>query len=456
MKIAISNVNIVLPKKNMILEDASLVTENGIISRIDHVKYRFDYSANVLIDAEEGYLIPGIINNHSHGYTLGPRSPSVSKPLPLELVIRNLNRHLLQGTTTLLNCDGFALIEEVEGVNKLHPIKVKAGTTHMPLSAKAAELGDGSGLTRFNRAMTVGEMLERGAVAIAEVGAGSTLGGGSSSFYLLPRAIEGKTGKRISNSQAERFKLLILGRYIDPSFAIDKEKVNSLLKESALEEFFTVEEVIEITKKVIYSPIEVARDSIREAADFSIKYNVPVIIHNATGSKDVVLEVAKRLGPKLIAAHSNHQSYDQDEMLEVARELKKLGAIIDISSGDYFTARQFFTTIEPTLTMIEEGIPDTICTDFQLGNWDAILRILEEAVERKKISLPKAIAMATSNVAKAIPRLAPNTGVIEEGKTADIVILDKKRLSKVRHVIINGIPVVIDGVIKAPRPDWVW
>jgi len=34
--------------------------------------------------------------------------------------------------------------------------------------------------------------------------------------------------------------------------------------------------------------------------------------------------------------------------------------------------------------------------------------------------------------------------------------LDKKRLSKVRHVIINGIPVVVDGVIKAPRADWIW
>jgi len=26
----------------------------------------------------------------------------------------------------------------------------------------------------------------------------------------------------------------------------------------------------------------------------------------------------------------------------------------------------------------------------------------------------------------------------------------------VRHVIINGIPVVVDGVIKAPRADWIW
>ena len=398
-----------------------------------------------------------MINNHSHGFTLGPLFPSANQPLTFELVVRNLNRHLLQGTTTLLNVDGFALIEEVEAVNKLHPIKIKTGTTHMPLNMKAAELADGAGLTRAHKMMTVAEMLDRGAPAIGEVGAGATLGGGVASYYLLPRAIEEKTGKRITATQAERLKRAVLGRHIDTSFT-DKEEVEAFLKESGLKESLTVEEAIEITMKVVYASVEVAREGIKEAADFSLKYDVPVIIHNAAASKDAVLEVAKRLGPKLIAAHSNHPSFDKDEMLEVNRELKKLGAIIDICSGDPFGARELFPVdyIEPTLTMIEEGIVDTISTDFMGGNWDAMLRMLEEAVERKKISLPKAITLATSNVVKAIPRLAPNAGVIEEGKTADIVILDKKRLSKVRHVIINGIPAVIDGVIKAPRPDWIW
>ena len=457
MKVAISNAQIVLPDKNLILEDASLLIENGLISRIDRVKYRFDYSANVLIDAEGGYIIPGLINNHSHGFTLGPSFPSAGQPLTFELVIRNLNRHLLQGTTTLLSLDGFALIEEVEAVNKLHPIKIKPGTVHMPLNMKAAELVDGAGLTKVHKTMTIAEMLERGSPAIGEVGSGADLGGGAASYYLLPKAIEEKTGKRISAAQAERLKRAVLSRYIDPSYT-DKEKVKASLKEAALEGSLTIEEAIEITMKVVYTSVEVAREGIKEAADFSFKYDVPVIIHNAAGSKDAVLEVAKRLGPKLIAGHSNHPSYDKDEMLEVARELKKSGAIIDICSGDLFGAQQLFPAdyIEPTLSMIEEGIADTISTDFMGGNWDAILEVLEEAVNRKKISLPKAIAMATSNVVKAIPRLAPNGGVLEEGKTADIVILDKKRLSKVRHVIINGIPVVANGAIKAPRPDWIW
>jgi len=459
MKIAIVNAQIVLPDKDLIIKDASLLIENGIISRIDKAKYRFDYSANALIDAEGGYLIPGLINHHSHGYTLGPLFPSANQPLTFELVIRNLNRHLLEGTTTLLNLDGFALIEEVEAVNKLHPVKIKTATTHMPLNIKAAELADGAGLTRAHKAMTVAEMLERGAVAIGEVGGGYTLGGGGASYYFLPIAIEKKTGMRISAPQAERLKRAVLGRNIDSSLT-DKEKVRAFLKESKLEDSLTVEEAIEITMKAVYASVDVAREGIKEAADFSLKYGVPVIIHNAAASKDDVLEVAKRLGSKLIAAHSNHPSYDdKDEVMEVTRELKKLGAIVDLCSGDSLNARQLYSShsdyMETALAMIEEGLVDLISTDFMGGNWDSMLKILEEAVERKKISLPKAIALATSNVVEAIPRIAENGGLIEEGKTADIVILDKERLSKVRYVIINGIPVVVDGVIKAPRSNWI-
>lgn len=457
MRVSIVNANIVMPDQDLILNDSSLVAENGLITRIDKgVQYRFDYSADLLINAEGDYLIPGLINTHSHGFTLGPLFASANRPIALPLVFRNLNRHLLQGTTTLLNVDGFALMEEVDIVNKLHPIKIKTGTTHMHLNFEAAEKADGNGLTKAHKAMTVEEMLKRGAAAIGEVGAGATLGGGVASYYLLPRAIEEKIGKRITTAQAEKLKRAVLGRHIDPHNK-DKKKVKSWLKETGLSELLTVDEAIEITMKVIYASVEVARNGIREAADFAIKYDIPVIIHNAAASKDVILEVAKRLGSKLIAAHSNHPSYKKEEMLEVARELKKLGVIIDICSGDSFGANQLFPVdyMEPTLAMIEEGISYTISTDFMGGNWDSMLRVIEEAVKKRKISIPKAIAMATSNVVKAIPRVAPNAGLIEEGRVADLVIVDKNKLSKVKHVLVNGLPVLMNGEIKFPKPNWI-
>ena len=456
MKIAIGNAQIVLPEKDLILEHASLLIENGLISKIDQVPYSFDYSANVFIDAEEGYLIPGLINHHSHGFTLGPLFPNGGRPITFELLFRNLDRHLIQGTTTLLNLDGFAAIEEVEIINKLHPIKIKTATSHTPLNLKAAELVDGFGLNQIHKKLTVEEMLKRGAVAMGEIGGGGILGGGAASYYYLPRAIEQKVGKRITTAQSEKLKIAVLGRLIVPSL-LDRDKVQIALKEAGLKELLTVDEAIDIVMKSVYASVEIARDGIREAEKLSAKFSIPMIAHNAAASKDVVLEVAKHLGPKLIAGHSNHSSFTEEEMINTAKELRKYGAIIDILSGDSFGAKQLMTPeqLNSTLKMIEEGLVDLISTDFMGGNWDAILRVLEEAVKQKKISLPKAIALATSNVVKAIPLIAPNGGVIEEGKKADIVLLDKKRLSKVKDVIINGILVVRDGV-KAPRPDWIW
>ena len=51
---------------------------------------------------------------------------------------------------------------------------------------------------------------------------------------------------------------------------------------------------------------------------------------------------------------------------------------------------------------------------------------------------PRAVALATGNVARAIPELAGDRGFIERGKRADIVICDAHNLARVRHVIANG------------------
>ena len=455
MKVVIVNANIVVPHKDLILENSSLVIDNGIITRIDKgIRYSFNTSANAIVDAEGGYLIPGLINNHSHGFTLGPFGPNGGKPISFELLFRNLNRHLLQGTTTLINLDGFANIEEVEIINKLHPIKIKTGTIHAPLNIKVAEMSDGTGLTPLHKSLTVKDMLDRGAVVIGEAGAGSTLGGSAASYSVIPKAFKQKTGQTISTAQAEKLKISILGKYMDPSVA-KKENVQRILEETGLKTSLTADEAIDLIVKAVYTPVGAARDGIREAAELALKYDVPVIVHNAAASKNVVIEVAKRLGPKLIAGHSNHPSYDKDEMLEVARELKKLGAIVDIMSGDSFGVKQLCTSdwwLDATLKLIEEGLVDLLSTDLCAGYWDSMLMIIEKAVEKNILSLPKAIAMASYNVVKAIPKLSPDYGTIDVGKTADLAILNANKLSRVEYVLIDGIPVVINGQINVPKP----
>jgi len=458
MRVTIQNANIVIPHKDMIINHSSIIIENGLIIKIAQgVKYSYDPTSNTIIDAKGGFLIPGIINHHAHGVSLGPLFSAGNPAPPMELMISNLNKHLLQGTTTILNEDGFATIEETEIINKLHPVKIKAATSHTPLNVEASEITDGTGLNRFHKELTVKKMLERGAVALGEIGGGDTLGGGGACYNLLPRTVEAKTGKRINASEAEKLMWAVLGRYIDKSVT-DREKVHTVLEEIGLKGLISIDDAIDIILEDVYAPVETGRDGIREAADLALQYDMPVVIHNAAGCKDVVFEVAKKLGLRLIAAHSSHPSFKTDEIVENIKHLRSFGAFIDVCSGDYFGAKNLCPPeyLNIAYELLEQGLVDLISTDFMAGNWDPIILFIEKAVNKKKITLPKALAMTSCNVAKAIPKLATNTGFIEEGKAADLVVLEADTISKVQHVLIDGIPVVTNGEIKAPKANWLW
>ena len=138
--------------------------------------------------------------------------------------------------------------------------------------------------------------------------------------------------------------------------------------------------------------------------------------------------------------------------------MRSFGAFIDVCNGDYFGAKNLCPPeyLNIAYELLEQGLVDLISTDFMAGNWDPIILFIEKAVNKKKITLPKALAMTSCNVAKAIPKLATNTGFIEEGKAADLVVLEADTISKVQHVLIDGIPVVTNGEIKAPKANWLW
>jgi len=257
--------------------------------------------------------------------------------------------------------------------------------------------------------------------------------------------------------EAEKLMWAVLGRYIDKSVT-DREKVHTVLEEIGLKGLISIDDAIDIILEDVYAPVETGRDGIREAADLALQYDMPVVIHNAAGCKDVVFEVAKKLGLRLIAAHSSHPSFKTDEIVENIKHLRSFGAFIDVCSGDYFGAKNLCPPeyLNITYELLEQGLVDLISTDFMAGNWDPIILFIEEAVNKKKITLPKALAMTSCNVAKAIPKLATNTGFIEEGKAADLVVLEADTISKVQHVLIDGIPVVTNGEIKAPKANWLW
>jgi imidazolonepropionase-like amidohydrolase len=428
MRIDIVNGSVVPGDGESFLEDTSVITQDGLITdlpRMRHIPYNF-YSHRV-IDAQGGIIMPGLINIHTHCISFGPILTYAHRPIPEQRVLANLDRHLLQGETTLLNGDGFVLPHEIEATNKVHPSNIRMSTLHTPKSIRAAEIIIGRRLDEWHRRFTAEEAVALGALALGEVGCPATTCGTYEKRLKLGRDISAPEARRLDNAV----------------LADDDVALRQALDEIGLEEM-TVEEGRRLVEETSFLPIEAANDMIEEAVIYVKKLGVPTLVHAEPGSREVLLEAAKELGPKLIAVHVNH-TFSVDESLKLAKELKRLGAFVEIITADPFGAKQVEESPENAFALLKEGLVDLITTDYSGGYHDAILLVLQKAIEEGIISLPRAVQLATSTPTRAVPRVAPNRGLVEPGKVADLCIVDRNDISKVRYVIIGGRVVVEDG-----------
>jgi len=346
----------------------------------------------------------------------------------------NMNTHLLEGTTTVLDTDGLTLPCEVDAANKLHPINIKTGTIHTPKNIRTTEVIDcaGESLDDLHKNFTIDEAVAHGAVAIGEVGSPSTTAGTYEKSVRL--------GKVISCNQA---------RALDKAVVADDEAaIRKVLAEAGLE-YLTIEEAKDLSMKTSIIPIQVCCDAIRESVSYVKKFDLPTLLHSEPGMKDAILDVAREIGPKCVALHTNH-SFTPKESVKFVKELKRLGGIAEVISSDFFHAKQVDPSPEATFALFREGLVDAISTDYSGGYHEPILLVLQKAIEQGLLTLPAAIKLATSNLVKIIPKLAPNKGLIEPGRVADLCIVDKDDISQVRHVIIFGRLVVDDGRIVVP------
>lgn len=164
---------------DMVIVNGSLITGDGITFlekasvRIRGTKIvdvtPYQVTANEgdrIIDAGGAVVLPGIINAHAHGCIAGPSMPSGSLPLSAQDISYQRNRHLLSGTTTLLNVCGLATPDEIgSGALASHALDVQVSTAHTPSSLGAARVSDGAGLSAHHLSATIDDMLARGAKA---------------------------------------------------------------------------------------------------------------------------------------------------------------------------------------------------------------------------------------------------------------------------------------------------
>jgi imidazolonepropionase-like amidohydrolase len=399
--------------------------------------------ANEIVDASGMLVLPGLINNHTHGTAYGPLFPSGHEALRREQVLANLDRHLLEGTTTVLCVDGFVTAEALARTDEAHPVNIRLASCNTPACLEAATVADGGGLTEASRAFTARRAVDAGAVALGEIGAGHTLGGGGASYMYIPAEVEKRTGIGVTPRQADALKVAVLGRHISAS-SFDPDAVEEALAAAGLAGKLSVPDTREIVSDIVLPAFDIALRGLAEAAEQARQAGIPVLVHNAAASMTQVAAIAKT-DVALIAGHSNHSSFELREALEHAERLKELGAIVDVSTLDTFGAQRLTTGPELLYAMFFAGVVDTISTDYAGGHHDPILLAIDRATKAGVVSLPAAVAMATANVADAIPGIAPRRGRVVPGALADLVMTDPAALHQVGTVMISGKIVVRDG-----------
>jgi len=454
MSIIISNANIITGDGKTVLENSSIFINGEIIETISHLSAPFYNFASQIIDAAGDFIIPGLINHHAHGNVSCPQPCWIAQPaLDKSRIMQNQSLHMVQGETTVLNLDGFATMDEVEVARALTPMSIQTSTLHLPLHFKDAQLVNFGGLKEKHLHVTAEEMIKQGAIVVGEVGAAGIGHAGDTpdityyDAYYIPFAVMQATGVMITSAESALLKRAIFAKPPDEKAAkylLAKIGIPPASISPAMER---LRELVNHNKE----HAELAIALIYEAAKVAGKLGVPMDMHTAPHTKSQVRDVAKELKGLLIAAHSNFL-FKPCDAIDTARTVKKEGSWVGILTGDFYRARRLLQNHATTLALLEEGLVDIIATDYVGGYWDSILRVMEYAVNQNVLSLPQAIAMATGNVVKAIPNIAPNRGEIAAGKIADLVIVSKNSISDVRTVIIGGKVVVDEGrIVPSPK-----
>ncbi|UZX03181.1 amidohydrolase family protein [Arthrobacter sp. CDRTa11] len=432
----------------VITSGAVVIRDGRIVEVAERWSPETDFEGET-IDASGCLVMPGLINCHTHGVTPGALFPSAAAALPEEKWMGNLDRHLLAGTTTVLNLCGFASMEDVRVADRRHAVHVRGATTHLPECLVAASMADGGGLTPQVRGLTVERMLEDGAIAIGELGGGQTLGGGGQDLVYIPAAIEKLTGVRISISQSRRIKEAVLGRFIDVE-AFDQAELTAAAQDAGLSGRITIEALKTLVAECVLPSFVPAINGIREGVIESARFGVPAIVHSASATSKVLRELMTEThgnGMQVIAAHANHPSHTPSEARELAALGRDYGWAAEASVFDLLHRKHTVTTREHwDLLLSSPNLVSVLGTDYgRDGEHDELISAVQDVMSRGHRTLAGAIAMATSAVAALIPGIAPNSGTLEAGRMGDVVVTNSEDFRDVRFVFVDGVCVVRDG-----------
>ncbi|SDH13784.1 Imidazolonepropionase [Pelagibacterium luteolum] len=422
-----------------------LEIKDGHISEIGSGRYEHaPPDEAILFDAQGAMTLPGVINAHAHGCMSGPLMPSGSISSRDHDIEYQKNRHLLGGTTTLLNVCGFSLSRS--RAERTHPIDVRWTSAHTPASKAAALAVDGTGLLAEHLSASITTAIEQGAVGLGEGGGGQTLGGGAQDYKFIPAAILKHTGVSLDAHTAGRLKNMLFGRDLMGKDRAPWSDFVTLCEQLGLVETHDAHSIAAVMSSTVLPSVGKALKGLEELAHWSSKTGLPALLHTAAPSARAVVDLAQKYPEAcLIAAHCNHPSFTPQESVQLATELKSLGVAIEACTLDTITTR-WRNSADNLDALVNAGLVDILSTDYAGGHWDGLLEAIHRIVRLGQMAMAEAVALATGNVARLFPDFA-DRGQLTIGKRADVVIADSRNLGRVRHVLIGGKIVVRDGIV---------
>ena len=398
-------------------------------------------------------VLPGVINAHAHGCSTGPLFSSGAAPLKSSAALANADRQLAQGVTTLVNVCGLGLPEDLAALAN-HPLRILLGTTHFPEAIEAARIVDGAGLDKAHESMTAERMLGLGAVAIGEVGSGATLGGGVAAYRYLPEAALDLFDRDLSPADATALIDAAIGR--DRTHPLDATALREAMRRIGLpSQGPAVASFSDAIVRYAQLPVRHSLATFADAAALSARTGVPAVFHTAAPSVGRLLAVAREHsgdGSVLVAGHMNHTSMTRDEALGAARELRGLGVVIDVSVLDTVHARRLASP-ELVDALFDEGLVDTLSTDYAGGAWESMLAAAQRQVDRGAVTVAEAVRMCSGRPGEVFPDAAAGRGLLAEGRPADLVVTAADDLGAVRSVWIDGHPVWAAAPLPEPGGD---
>ena len=111
---------------------------------------------------------------------------------------------------------------------------------------------------------------------------------------------------------------------------------------------------------------------------------------------------------------------------------------MEIDTFDAWGRRELQTTPDHMIAMIQEDLVDVIATDYAAGHWDGIWELVAGIVQVGLAPVEKAVSFATGNVAKALPRIGADRGLLKAGFAADLVVTSRRNLADIALVMIDG------------------